>query len=96
MKVVVALLLVLFIGLQYRLWVADGGMANVQRLQERIEEQRAHNERLRERNRALAAEVRDLKQGLDAVEARARFELGMVGQGETFYRVIEAKSEGGG
>ncbi len=93
MKAVIAVLLVLLLGLQYRLWVADGGLADVHRLQERIAEQRAQNARLRERNRALAAEVRDLKQGLEAVEARARSELGMVGEGETFYRVVEPAEE---
>ena len=89
MKTVIAVLLVLFVGLQYRLWFADGGLVDVHRLEQRIEAQEAQNARLRERNRALAAEVRDLKQGLEAVEARARAELGMVGQGETFYRVVE-------
>ena len=89
MKVVVAVLLVLFLGLQYRLWFADGGLVDVHRLEERIEAQETRNQRLRERNRALAAEVRDLKKGLEAVEARARAELGMVRQGETFYRVVE-------
>jgi cell division protein FtsB len=88
-KVVIAVLVVLLVGLQYRLWFADGGLVDVHRLEQRIAEQQAQNERLRERNRALAAEVRDLKQGLEAVEARARAELGMVGPGETFYRVVE-------
>ena len=89
MKTLIAVLLVLFLGLQYRLWFADGGLVDVHRLEERIAAQQAENARLRERNRALAAEVRDLKKGLEAVEARARAELGMVGEGETFYRVVE-------
>lgn len=83
------MLLVLLAGLQYRLWFADGGLVEVHRLEQAVAEQAARNERLRERNRALAAEVRDLKQGLDAVEARARSELGMVREGETFYQVVE-------
>jgi cell division protein FtsB len=83
--------LVLFIGLQYRLWLADGGILELRRIEQSITEQKARNEKLRARNRTLAAEVRDLKNGLDAIEARARAELGMVGENETFYRVVEAK-----
>ena len=83
------LLLVLLLVLQYRLWFADGSLAEVHRLEQQVERQRDQNQALRERNRALAAEVRDLKSGIDAVEARARSELGMVGEGETFYQVVE-------
>ncbi|WP_070988910.1 cell division protein FtsB [Halofilum ochraceum] len=89
MKVLIAVLVALLLTLQYRLWFADGGLAEVHRLQKEIAKQEEHNARLRERNQALAAEVRDLKKGMEAVEARARSELGMVGEGETFFRVIE-------
>ena len=91
MKTLIAVLLVLLLGLQYRLWFADGGLIEVQRLEQQIARQQAENQRLRERNEALAAEVRDLKKGLEAVEARARSELGMVGEGETFFQVVEPK-----
>lgn len=90
----IAILLVLLLVLQYRLWFADGSLAEVHRLERQVERQRAQNQALRERNRALAAEVRDLKSGLDAVEARARSELGMVGEGETFYQVLEPVERG--
>jgi len=93
---VIAILLALLLILQYRLWFADGSLAEVHRLERQVERQRAQNNALRERNRALAAEVRDLKSGLDAVEARARSELGMVGEGETFYQVVESAGERGG
>lgn len=93
MKTVVAVLLVLLVALQYRFWFADGGMVEVHRLEQKVSAQRKENKSLRERNRALAAEVHDLKQGLDAVEARARVELGMVRKGETFYQVVEPKSD---
>lgn len=96
MRVVIAVLVALLAVLQYRLWLADGGLVDVHRLGERIEAQQAENARLRERNRALAAEVRDLKQGLDAVEARARAELGMVREGETFYQVVEPEDDRAG
>ena len=89
MKVLIAVLVVLLLTLQYRLWFADGGLAEVYRLKQEIATQEERNARLRERNQALAAEVRDLKKGIEAVEARARSELGMVGKGETFFRVIE-------
>ncbi len=95
MKVLIAVLVVLLLTLQYRLWFADGGLAEVYRLKQEIATQEERNARLRERNEALAAEVRDLKKGMEAVEARARSELGMVGEGETFFRVIE-KGDGDG
>lgn len=91
LKSVIAILAVLLLILQYRLWFADGGLAEVHRLEREVEQQRLRNEALRERNQALAAEVRDLKSGLEAVEARARSELGMVGEGETFYQVVEPR-----
>jgi len=95
LKFVIAILLALLLILQYRLWFVEGSLAEVHRLEGQVERQRAQNETLRERNRALAAEVRDLKSGLDAVEARARSELGMVGEGETFYQVVESAGGGG-
>ncbi len=85
------LLLVLLVALQVRLHVGSGGLQEVERLQQALEAQRVENEELRRRNAALAAEVEDLKSGDAAVEERARSELGMVRQDETFYRVIEPK-----
>ena len=84
----VALVLVLA-GLQYRLWVGDGSLAQVQALQQQIAEQQAENEQLLERNRILEAEVLELKQGTETVEERARHELGMVKEGETLYQLAE-------
>lgn len=89
MKTLIAVLVALLLILQYRLWFADGGLVEVYRLKQEIAAQEERNARLRERNEALAAEVRDLKKGMEAVEARARSELGMVGENETFFRVIE-------
>jgi cell division protein FtsB len=82
-------LLVLFLILQYQLWVSDNGIPNVRRLQKELAEQRAINERLEARNRALQAEVEDLKKGLAAVEELAREDLGMIKEGETFFRIVE-------
>jgi cell division protein FtsB len=83
------LLVGLLVLLQYRLWVGDGSLAEVWGLYRQVEDQREENTRLRERNQALEAEVTDLKQGLAAIEERAREELGMIKDGETFYQIIE-------
>jgi cell division protein FtsB len=84
-----ALLLLALVALQAKLWWGEGGMAEVEGLQQRVDEQRRENARLRQRNDALSAEVEDLKSGEDAIEERARSELGMIRPGETFYRVVE-------
>jgi cell division protein FtsB len=82
-------LLLLLAGLQYRLWLGDGGLAEVASLQKQIVDQQNENQRLLERNRILEAEVLELKQGLETVEERARHELGMVKEGETLYQLTE-------
>jgi len=74
--------------LQYRLWVSDRGMREIWRLTQAVEAQSAANLEQRERNRQLLAEVTDLKVGLTALEERARSELGMVGNSETFYQIV--------
>ncbi len=84
----VALVLVLS-GLQYRLWVGEGSLAQVTELNRQIAEQQGENERLLERNRILEAEVMELKKGMETVEERARHELGMVKEGETLYQLAE-------
>jgi cell division protein FtsB len=82
--------LVLLLGwLQYRLWFGIGSVGEVTTLEAQVEHQRRENGGLHERNAALAAEVRDLKEGVAAVEERARSELGMIKPGEVFYRVVE-------
>jgi cell division protein FtsB len=97
MKYLAAGLVLLLVGLQYRLWLGEGGMREVYRLRTEISAQRAENDKLKERNRTLIAEVQDLKKGTVAVEERARTDLGMVGKGETFYQVVgEAKDANAG
>jgi cell division protein FtsB len=84
------LLLVALVGLiQYPLWLGKGGLLRVSDVDHQIAAQRAVNAKLKVRNAALDAEVRDLKQGLDAIEERARSELGMVRQDEIFFHVLE-------
>lgn len=89
MKLLIAIFAIALVLLQYNLWLGKGGIGDVVRLDRAIDVQERANDRLLERNQALAAEVSDLRQGLDAIEERARSELGMIGKGETFYRIIE-------
>ena len=89
MRVILVILVLLLGLLQYRMWVGDGSFAEVWQLKRKIDAQESENAALRERNRQLEADVRDLKQGLDAVEERARWELGMVKKDEVFYLVVE-------
>ena len=84
-----AVLVMLLLGLQYRLWVGDGSLAQVTDLKQQIAEQQGENQRLLERNRILEAEVMELKSGMETVEERARHELGMVKEGETLYQLTE-------
>lgn len=90
MKFLVAGLLAVFALLQYRLWVSDEGMREVWHLSAAVENQRTENSVLAERNAQLKAEVLDLKQGLTALEERARHDLGMVAVNETFYQVVDS------
>ncbi len=89
MKWLSVTLFILLLGLQYRLWVGEGSLAEVVRLGDERAIQAQENDRLRERNRILAAEVDGLKSGLDAVEERAREDLGMIKPDETFFMVVE-------
>lgn len=87
-RAVVAILGLLLLALQWRLWIADGGIAHTHRLKQDVAMLAAQNERLQARNAALDAEVRDLGSGVAAIEARARTTLGMIKEGETFYLVV--------
>lgn len=93
MKWILPILLLLLAALQYRLWVGEGSYAEVARLEAAIERQRAENDKMRERNRVLSVEVRELKNGLDAIEERARLEMGMIKEGEAFYMLVEPEQE---
>jgi cell division protein FtsB len=93
MRMMLYVLLALLAVLQTRLWVSDDGYRAAWRLADEVATQRQENEVLRERNRALAAEVGDLKTGLDAVEEIARSELGMIRSGETLFQVVEVEDD---
>lgn len=90
MKIILYLLVGILLGLQYPLWLGDGGVLSLLKLKQEIATQKQENTGLRERNLALEAEVRDLKEGYEALEERARAELGMLRRGETFYQIIES------
>src|SRR6266446_7780130 len=91
MKWLVAALLAVVVLLQYRIWLSEDGVRELDRLQRAVAAQRVDNGQLAERNRQLAAEVRDLKTGMDALEERARSDLGMIARNETFYQVVPAR-----
>ena len=94
MKWLAGALLVVVLGLQYRLWLSGDGVRELSRLSEAVERQKAENEELLARNRQMIAEVADLKKGMTAIEERARSELGMIGRNETFYQVVPARPLG--
>jgi cell division protein FtsB len=75
--------------LQYPLWLGKGGWLRVWEIDRQVTAQKDGNARLRVRNAAMDAEVRDLKQGYDAIEERARYELGMIRQDEVFYQILD-------
>lgn len=89
MKLTTALFVILLILLQYRLWFGNGSLTEVHHLQDQISKVEQENESLKERNLSLAAEVHDLKQGHDAIEERARSEMGMIKYDETFYQIVD-------
>jgi len=88
-RAVVGLLLLLLAGLQYKAWFGDSGYLAARALEKQVDQQRARAELLEQRNRLLTAEVLALKGGLEAVESRARSDLGMIKEGETFYLVAD-------
>jgi len=88
MRTLLAILLLLLVLLQMKMWFGEGGYRDVQRLAQRVEEQAGENEALAQRNQELQAEVEDLRRGLDAIEERARSELGMIKENEEFYQVV--------
>jgi cell division protein FtsB len=87
MRILAGVLVALIVAIQYPLWLGKGGWTRVWDVDRQVAAQGVKNERLELRNTALAAEVKDLKQGSDAIEERARYELGMVKSDEVFFQV---------
>lgn len=88
MKALIVLLVLLLALVQFRLWVGEESLAEVWRLRQAIEQQSAENVLFKSRNQRLEAEVRDLKNGLEAVEERARLELGMIRKDEIYFQIV--------
>lgn len=88
MRTTIFILVILLAFLQYRLWVGEGSLAEVNNLKDEIQTLQQEMVGLRKRNDALQAEVEDLRSGQDAIEERARSELGMIKEGEIFYQVV--------
>ena len=91
MKWVIALLFIIIGYLQYRLWFGEGSVEQIVQLQREIEQQKVENNKLEERNRALLAQIKELKEGTSSIEAKARTDMGMVKEGETFYFITDKK-----
>ncbi len=89
MKVILAVVVLLIGLLQYRLWYGDGGIEEIKASQQKLNDLKRDVEDKKFRNRALYAEVEDLRKGKEAIEERARNELGMIREGETFFQVLE-------
>lgn len=96
MRLLIAVLILVLLTLQYRLWVGEGSLAEVHGLKQAIETQEDELVRLRARNEELRAEVMDLRDGVEALEERARRDLGMIKPGEIFIQVIERKPKTSG
>lgn len=90
MRWVLILLVTMVAALQLKLWLADDGYRQTRALRVAVAQQEAENERLRERNASLDAEVVNLKSGRAAAEERARTDLGLIGHNETFFQVVPA------
>jgi cell division protein FtsB len=91
-KILAAVLGALILLIQYPLWIGKGGWLTAWRLENKLEAEKSKTAQLERRNAGLAAEVRDLKQGTEAVEERARYELGMIRGDEVFYQVVPGKA----
>lgn len=89
MKWLAGVLFVLLLLLQYQLWFGNNGLLRSWQLEQKVAQQKTENDKLKVRNKALEAEVRDLKHGIEAIEERARADLGMIKKDETFYQVVE-------
>ncbi len=93
MRIVILVLVIVFVLLQFKLWLGEGGFRDVAQLETRVETQQLKNDDLLQRNAELRAEVEDLRERLEAVEERARSELGLIKPAEEFYQVVPAPSE---
>lgn len=92
MRVLIFIFVLMFFALQYRLWVGEGSYAEVKHLKTEIAKQKSDLKRMQQENLELQAEIQDLKQGLGAIEERARLELGMIREGEIYFQIVEPET----
>ena len=93
MRWLIIILFVLLAGLQWRLWIGEGSLAHRAELNRQLQQQEDDNQALRQRNQLIATDVESLKTNLDAIEEKARSDLGMIKQGEPFYLVIDKNNQ---
>lgn len=93
MKILLLILLAFFLFLQYRLWVGEGSIGHVTRLKQQIAQQQSENERLSRVNQKLIYEVEVLRDGYSGIEEKAREELGLIKEGETFFLFVDRKPD---
>jgi cell division protein FtsB len=93
MRILAGVLAALILLVQYPLWLGKGSWMRAWEVDRQLQAQRAKNAQLEMRNTGLEAEVRDLKQGTEAIEERARYELGMIRQDEIFFQIVETPSQ---
>jgi len=88
-KIIIPLIIMLIVHLQYRLWVGDGSIAQINQYQQELDELKQEVDEKNQRNEALRAEVLDIQKGQEAIEERAREELGMIKEDETFFQIVK-------
>jgi cell division protein FtsB len=88
-KIIIPLIIMLIIHLQYRLWYGDGSIAQINEYQQELDELKQEVDKKNQRNEALRAEVLDIQKGQEAIEERAREELGMIKEDETFFQIVK-------
>lgn len=89
MRTIIVVLLLALIGLQYKLWLGDGSVSQWINLEKKLEIQTEENDKLLARNRAMEADILELKSGDQALEEQARYELGMIKEGEIYYQFVD-------
>lgn len=93
MRLLIVGLILLFLLLQYEFWMAPGGVISAWKLEDHVTVQQHINGQLKQRNDAIQADIADLKSGDNAIEERARTELGMVKKGESFYQIVDHSND---
>lgn len=91
MKWIAVILMVVLTALQYRIWFGQSSFQKIQQQQQKVAQIEQENRELTNRNLKMIAELRDLQDGTEAIEERARYQLGMIKEGETFFRILDTE-----